>query len=200
MSATNQVTEISARLWKAKEIELRDLKTSATASIYRRAVLGNEIFNDAEYRTDNGVADDSDALAKLSRFFDDLCVSFGELQTILKHFPVEADWKIKPLRILLEEATAANTKKIESSPRSTQAETKEDLRRRLGQIERQKIVAEAKHDQVAEENRQVRSERDRLLFRIQELETENASLKKQVEELKAKIKASRSRQRSTVAA
>ena len=131
-----------------------------------------QVFSDQEFRADTGNLDDFKAAKILDSYVEDLCFGFLDLRSMLMHFPQEGAWKEGKLLTMHREMLAANSEPIPRGKSSTRVSRKA-LECALGEAKREVIVLTNRFG----------SERDQLLARIHELETENSKLRAKIAEL-----------------
>lgn len=156
------------------------LKSSKTA-LHDRVVLLVEIFDDRDFRADNGNFDDFEAAILLDRYLEDTSVSFLEARAILEVFPNPADWAKMSLRDLYEKALEKQKPIGEDLPKRTRrAVTMKELEdaelatkeyaSRCAFLTKEKTGLEKKVAELEAENRRLVVENANLEGRIVELE------------------------------
>jgi hypothetical protein len=79
--------------WKAAWLNVNRLYKGLRANLWKLTQLLNEIFNDAEFRADNGLRDDLAAADWIDSKLSELPIGYMELRTILEHYPDKASWE-----------------------------------------------------------------------------------------------------------
>ena len=173
MNAIKQTSEPdgpSMLPYKAALLEVRRLRGKAGRSAYSRAKLLVQVFEDRDFRTDNGNCDDFKAAALLDDYVEDLCLTFLDLRGLL----ARNSWREGRLMKMQQQMLKENNKSIPSGkPRVVVGNLRQKLEQQLEEARRAKAVVDSQRV----------SERDQLQARVAELVAENAALKARVEEL-----------------
>ena len=169
-------TEVKS--WKRSLIECRSLMGQAGESAYHRVQKLLVVFNDGEFRADNGLLDDFEAGEHLDEFTQDLALTFIELRALLDHFPKIDRWKTGKLKMMQAEMLAASKQRQneERQPHTVNRVTKANF---------EKVEQEAKTYKAA--LAKVEKERETDSIKIERLERENLELRQEVAHLKGQI-------------
>ena len=172
-----KLTEPTSKPYKKLLLEARRLRTATGTNAYRLAVILCRVFEDTDFRADNGNADD----LKLCRILDDYCqpltLEFIELKAVLAKFPNEADWKDGKLRRMydttvqhVKTSQKQATRVVEdngavhcASPRRIELTTKPSAKQCMGCVRLQAI-----NDRLLAENRQLRQDNAQLRSQLEE--------------------------------
>lgn len=95
MDSTNAMPEVPQAMkhWKAAWLRVQKLYKGVGASWWSLTKALNDIFDDAEFRADNGLRDDLAAAEWIDSKLPEIPLGYMELRTILKHYPKRADWE-----------------------------------------------------------------------------------------------------------
>ena len=87
--------------WKAVWLNAQKFCKGVGGNLWSLTRAINDIFDDAEFRADNGLRDDLAAAEWIDSKLPHIPLSYMELRVILKHYPDRIDWektKISKLR------------------------------------------------------------------------------------------------------
>lgn len=162
--------------YKKKLLHVLDMKSGSLTELHRRVSILVEVFEDADFRADNGT-DDFELAEKLDKYVDDCALKFLELRSVLAAFPSAEAWSGASLRSLYDEATkcaADGVTQVDDGPTRTvhRATIKEvrDLESRLKDAEFSTRTLTDEVSELRAENRRLVTENARLEGRIVELE------------------------------
>jgi hypothetical protein len=93
MVSTNEKTTAGMKHWKAAWLNANRLYKGLRANLWKLTQLLNEIFDDAEFRADNGLRDDLAAADWIDSKLPELPIGYMELRTILAYYPDKASWE-----------------------------------------------------------------------------------------------------------
>jgi hypothetical protein len=86
MSATEVKT------YKQLLLTALELRKQGGKSAYKRAMILVAVFNDQDFRLDNGNIDDDKIYQILDDYVEDLALNFIELKHLVEYFPKESQW------------------------------------------------------------------------------------------------------------
>lgn len=177
----------SPRPYKQKLLEARELRKQSGVLVYDRVALLCEVFEDRDFRIDLGQVDDLAAAKVLDAEVADLCFEFLQLRELMTTFPDRDIWQKLTLGTMWQ-------KVLETRPAR-----EEPIRKR-------RVVSQAEHKAVEEQLRQARDKAAKLKAvadrvpsleraladsqtRIDQLESENASLRRALSESRSLVAA-----------
>jgi DNA-binding transcriptional MerR regulator len=176
MNATKPIQNDSMPPYKKLLLQAQEMRGQSNGMIYDRARILCQVFDDGEFREDNGNIDDFRLAEILNNYIDDLGFDFLDLRSMLDKYPDRESWVSGRLKRML----AAIREKRESPVRRATlripiTETRKQLSRQLENLKREKtIIASSKTDEII-----------RLKDRIAELEEEVERLTRENAELRA---------------
>lgn len=157
----------TAVAWKQKLIKAEDMRQSSVASIYDRAKLLNDVFDDTEFRDDNNL-DDLRAAEVLDSYLTDVAASFLELRSVLEMFPNRDQWAQRDLKKMIAEMM---DRKASEAPADTGAVRRKRVTRAdFEALEQERDELAARVEQLLAENRELRDQLAVTNFRLAELE------------------------------
>lgn len=163
--------------YKALLIEARKIREKSGAAAFKRATILCQVFDDRDFRTDNGNLDDFAAAAILDDYCQDLAFGFLELRAMLQFYPRTDQWADGLLRKMHGDMLAAV-----STPDEAEAKP---ARRRATLAELERAETEAKD--AAAKARNYETQLEAANVRIAELMAE-------VARLRAELRAAREQQ------
>ncbi len=199
-NAPPETAAASPKPYKRLLIEAKSLQTTAKANVFKRVKLLVKVFDDQEFRADHG-ADDFVLSGILDQYVADIGWGFMELRSILDHFPTEREWKSGRLSKMHDAVLQERRKRQAEEPKPSRRKSQPISRAEADAIRNQNRELRAKYQaamsrgierqedkQHAEETPpgEVQNLRSRLAAaqkRIEELERENAQLKRRLAEL-----------------
>lgn len=144
--------------YKKLLIKAERLRGKGGEAAYERAKILVAVFNDTDFRLDNGNIDDFKAAEALDDYVQDLCLSFRQLQDLLTYYPEKAQWSEGKLRSMHDEIL---------SQRSTPEKA----------VKPRRSASLAQVQSLEKENEQLAYQLKKAQKRIKQLEDENAHLK-----------------------
>lgn len=146
MVSTNDNGESKMKAWKAAWLNANRCYKGFRANLWRLTTILNSVFDDAEFRADNGLRDDLSAAEWIDSRLPELPIAYLELRTILEYYPDRSSWegtKLSKLRDSIKPASRSRPAK----PRGKKGDANRIAR------ERDYYAARAKHleQQVAEQ-------------------------------------------------
>lgn len=164
--------------WRNRCLELRSVGGS---SAFERATLLVQIFNDADFRIDNGNADDMKAADVLDDLIDDIGFSFWQVRKMLDRYPKQEQWQSGRLRAMYRDMIDADMK-----AKNAERAANTTARPRIKKADFEKVETEAKQKSAQVE---ILSEKStKQISQIDTLQAENRLLKDENEKLKAENK------------
>lgn len=164
----------SQRQWKQKMLEARKLRGKTAGIVWQRVKLLVEVFDDQDYRSDNGDLDDMAAAEKLSGELGDVAADFFMLRRVLDRMPLKSDWEGKDLRKMIAEVRELDKKDDNKEPRSPRrtatVKQLDGVQQERDVAEKRLTIAESTLAELRSENRQLREELAVARGRIEELE------------------------------
>lgn len=193
-ASKNQNSSVPA--YKLLLLKARQMQQDATASLYDRLVLLDQIFTDSAFRADNGNCDDPTALEILSDLTSDTALSFAHLRCMLKMFSDRQVWESKRLQQLHNDwKTAVKNKaadaKTETTATAPGAEPTKPVRASLQDVREAK--QEAKQEAIRA--RVIGDELTQAKKRIADLESDNMKLREENALLREQLTEERARNR-----
>jgi hypothetical protein len=162
--STKKASEEAQRGYRKLLLEASALRSQGGKSAYERAKLLTAVFDDQDFRLDNGNVDDFGLAAVLDQYVDDLLSRhpFLLLKAMLEYCPDESKWEEGKLGSLIKEMREAGQ------------EPQRDVKRR------HKITLK----QFAELEEKFKREQTR----VKQLQKENAELKEELEKAQKRLK------------
>lgn len=125
--------------WKRTWLDAQKFCTGIGANLWNLTRAINEIFDDAEFRADNGLRDDLAAADWIDSHLLHIPLGYMELRIILQHYPNRVDWEKTKISKLRE--SIAQAVRVEKKPKPIKKRpTIESLSR-----ERDYYASRAKH-------------------------------------------------------
>lgn len=176
--------------WKALLVECENITKLTVENAWECASRLVEVFGDPDFQSD-AMAKLSEMHARLDRIAERFNCRFVDLHNMINEFPKLADWtKLNSLVKIREAAEDARYARVSAAQKSTATNSppKPDplVDPRLARVE-QKL--EKIEEVRREEHLTWTDEKKKLLARIDELERENAQLKKALKRVKADVEA-----------
>lgn len=157
--------------YKEQLTKARSLLARGRATLFEVVTLAVSILRNKDFRADLGLLDDFESSEWLdAELFHDYQLGILQLEIVLKEFPKAADWKVRPLRELFDEAKAKN--KPPEAEKTTRTVTR---------------VTKAEHKVVVDKLEEVKHRNVSLESRMTDMEIENRDLKLEVANLKGQI-------------
>ena len=171
--------------YKRLLLDAKKMMGRSGVAAYKRIELLVRVFEDVDFLTDFGNADDLKASAYLDDFLEDLVFRFLDLRALFLHFPEESDWKDGNLRTMFETMRQANRKQDEQSePRTVRSATV----KQLDEANLRADEAEAVNLHVKRQMDRQESEVEALKKTVEELQLDKAQLIGRIEELERMLK------------
>jgi hypothetical protein len=125
--------------YKAALVKLELLRGQAGAAAYDRVKLAAEqIFEDRDFRADLGNFDDFQAGDFLNPYFEDLCLEFLQLRSMLEFYPERERWaegKLATMRREMLESRGQPEEEAVKRERPRWKEVAADLEKRIKELE-----------------------------------------------------------------
>lgn len=179
-------TDHNIRPWKSNILEARKIRGKSMDLLYDRMTLLCQTFDDLDFREENGFDDDLEAAEYLDKEVDEFQTigsrsPFLTLRALIQRFPDKSQWSGNSLRAMLQKMDEESQQAREHDPPARQA-------RRATIKELEDAVKRAEYAETTVRNLQERTEQrktelERALARIRELEDENATLRGRISEL-----------------
>lgn len=165
--------------YKKTLLKVRELLSAARRDLH--AIVTNlvAVFNDRDFRADNGNADDFKAADVLNEFLGDWRLKFLDAKALLEEFPKAADWETTTVDAMLDQVRQRRQpeeKAKKTFHRVTQKEFEQEQEQRKSAESRAKFQAEMANeraktiDELLAENAQLKRDLARAEGRIEELE------------------------------
>lgn len=159
----------SAQGYKKLLLKCLALRKQGGKSAYKRTNLLIQVFENADFRLDNGNLDDLALADVLDQYVEDIFLGetnvFLTLKAMVEHFPNEADWSEGRLRTMFNEMVQARkpakeVKNRRSATLSEIAELKTQLKREKAKclrLQREKEELETKLAEALEEVKRLKA-------------------------------------------
>ena len=164
----------SPKPYKRRLLKARELRKYAAGKNYDRTKLLVAVFDDREFRADNGNADDLAAAAILDAEIEDLGLEFLQARALLEYFPDRQQWASGLLVNMYQELL--DGKRIKVTTEAPKQKRNSATLAELEETQRQSKHWEARASFLG-------NEVVRLKNRIAELEEENAGLRAELAEV-----------------
>lgn len=171
--------------YKQLLLEAKSMRQSAGSNAYDRAVILMKVFDDREFRADNGNVDDFALADVLDAYCEDLSFGFLDLKALIEHFPQREQWSDGLLRRMYTEMLdarekvdvgerkvpqrRASLKQLEAAER--RVVELEAAVQRMPDLEAQNARLQEEVMELREESRRLRASYTRALDRISDLES-----------------------------
>lgn len=200
MGTTEKSKQRGMKSWKSAWLRANRCYKGIRVNLWQLTTIINEMFDDAEFRADNGLRDDLEAADWIDEKLTELPIGFLELRTILHHYPDRTSWegtKLSKLRDSIKPAKASTpAKPYAAKPDARQLTRERDffkaravvLEKQLQSANKPKVVAESEEQQseVREPSKNLAIEHSRQLVMIlsEGIDYEDSELMAALEELK----------------
>jgi hypothetical protein len=181
MNATTRRPSDLPKAYKAKLLLARRMRGDSQASLFDRATLLMEVFDDQEFRADYGNLDAFKAAELLDAECSDTCFEFLQLRELLAAYPARSQWENGNLAKMYRDAkkAAADPAPAATPPRKHVLITETQHAQAVERAKRLEVqVKELLSYKSEAEALRERLEQARL--RIDELERENDCLRRQL--------------------
>jgi hypothetical protein len=159
--STKQVSRSVASTVPYKKLleQAAQLRGQGGVGAFKRTKLLVEVFDDRDFRLDNGNIDDFKCAAILDTYVEDLALQFFDLRAMLEVFPKRSDWEQGKLR--------------------TMHQTVQDRRPRPERaVKPRKCATVAEVAALKDENKRLKAQLAAAQKRIKELQEENTRLRR----------------------
>lgn len=181
MNSTALTPEASVKPYKTLLLECLRLRTLGRRNLHRRMKLLLTIWDDPEFRADNGNLDDFKAADLLNQYVEDSPFEFLDLRQIFLCFPRAKMWRENSIHRLyaqwMAKRATSKERELTGAKRPASPQVRKQLednlqkaREELGRVKAQRV-----------------SEVDQLRARIAELEEENRRLRARIIELETRL-------------
>lgn len=174
-----------AKMLKYKELLLqaKSLMRKGAESLFDRAKILVEVFDDAAFRADHGMYDDAQLAEQLDAYLQDTKWRFAELRLMLSFCSDRKRWSTGKLRDLYDEALAAKRPAPQEEPRHRRTATVAELEAAEDRVKHEAAVSRQLRAQLESEAKQ----RENTETELERLRRQNAQLREELAVARGRI-------------